>query len=257
MTPKPQSLPLETPDTTYDHWRALRQIDPEAFAKRRAEILDKEDLTDEDVNLLRFSIGDAAKSDNVDKAIETGKWLVLLQSRGYLPTRESYTGLRHTYSHCQKLMQLASETPRMSQLIGKKRPNSAMACYTLIAYDSRTGLYNISDDLFAEIISKDWFGTDTSTDRLTEWIRRYKRKEFKLATGTVPAHFLDTVTGGDAFELISQIPDNSLDAIITSPPFGDQRSAYYPSLAPPETFHLRWAEFMRLVYPKLKTQVRC
>lgn len=49
---------------------------------------------------------------------------------------------------------------------------------------------------------------------------------------------LDTITEGDCFTTIKTLPDNSIDLIITSPPYADKRKRFYDSVHP--NIYVEW-----------------
>jgi len=253
MASPTQSPPRDSP--YYQRLRAKR-VDPVALTERKTRILDREGVLDQEaltgdyIKTLRSNIAASAKSDRIGKARQVGEWVSILKDAGQLETKADYADLEHSYSHLQKCEQLAL-APRMEELLAQKHPKSAMACYMLIAYDSRTMLYNHDREVFDAIRSKPWFDAEVTPGQIETAIWKYKRKEFDIATGTVPENFLDTVTGGDCFELTGQLPDNSIDGVITSPPYGIQRKDQYPSVRT-DKYHLWFAEYMRILKPKMK-----
>lgn len=57
---------------------------------------------------------------------------------------------------------------------------------------------------------------------------------------------------GDSRVIIPEIPDNSIDLVLTSPPYADARDFAYQSCSPKE-FPFWLLQFVRLTIPKLKT----
>ncbi|MFZ2486736.1 MAG: site-specific DNA-methyltransferase [Anaerolineae bacterium] len=64
--------------------------------------------------------------------------------------------------------------------------------------------------------------------------------------------YLDTILLGDCEALLKEIPDNSIDLILTSPPYADQRKSTYGGISPDQ--YVDWflpksAEFLRVLKP--------
>jgi DNA methylase len=68
-----------------------------------------------------------------------------------------------------------------------------------------------------------------------------------------PAYFTDLGAAfcGDSLELLNQLPDESINLVLTSPPFALQREKEYGNKDAAD--YVEWlAEFAKLVYQKLK-----
>jgi len=64
--------------------------------------------------------------------------------------------------------------------------------------------------------------------------------------------WLDQIICGDCLEVLRQLPDESIDLIVTSPPYADQRSSTYGGIKPDAYvawFLPRSAEFLRVLKP--------
>lgn len=64
--------------------------------------------------------------------------------------------------------------------------------------------------------------------------------------------FLDSVLHGDCLTVLKSVPDNSVDLIVTSPPYADQRKDIYDSIHPDK--YVKWFmpradEFYRVLKP--------
>src|SRR3989338_8141587 len=58
---------------------------------------------------------------------------------------------------------------------------------------------------------------------------------------------------GDCFDALKNLPDNSIDLIITSPPYADQRKSTYGGISPEK--YVEWflpiaGELLRVLHPK-------
>lgn len=62
---------------------------------------------------------------------------------------------------------------------------------------------------------------------------------------------LNTVTQGNCRDLIPQLPDDSVDVVVTSPPYAEQRKKQYPGV-PAEEYPTFTVDWMDRVIPKLK-----
>ncbi len=68
-------------------------------------------------------------------------------------------------------------------------------------------------------------------------------------TKTLP---YNSIICGDCLEVLSTLPDNSVDLIVTSPPYADSRKKVYGGIVPkkyPEWFYPRSKEFLRVLKP--------
>lgn len=80
--------------------------------------------------------------------------------------------------------------------------------------------------------------------------------ELGLASNSIisdsPTDFYDQIYCGDCEEILSQIPDNSIDLIVTSPPYADQRKSTYGGISPDK--YVNWwmpkaNQFLRVLKP--------
>lgn len=67
-----------------------------------------------------------------------------------------------------------------------------------------------------------------------------------------PTDFYDQIYCGDCEEILSQLPDNSIDLIVTSPPYADQRKSTYGGISPDK--YVSWwmpkaDQFLRVLKP--------
>ena len=58
---------------------------------------------------------------------------------------------------------------------------------------------------------------------------------------------------GDCLDVLKNLPDNSIDLIVTSPPYADQRKSTYGGISPDK--YVEWflpmtAELLRVLHPK-------
>jgi len=80
--------------------------------------------------------------------------------------------------------------------------------------------------------------------------------ELGLASNSIisdsPMDFYDQIYCGDCEEILSQLPDNSIDLIVTSPPYADQRKSTYGGISPDK--YVSWwmpkaNQFLRVLKP--------
>ncbi len=63
---------------------------------------------------------------------------------------------------------------------------------------------------------------------------------------------IDTIIQGDCGDVLKTFPDNSIDLIVTSPPYADSRKSTYGGIHPDqyaEWFLPRSSEFLRVLKP--------
>jgi len=63
---------------------------------------------------------------------------------------------------------------------------------------------------------------------------------------------LNSITNGNCRDLILRLPDDSVDVVVTSPPYAEQRKKQYPGV-PAEEYPTFTVDWMDRVIPKLKT----
>jgi DNA modification methylase len=64
--------------------------------------------------------------------------------------------------------------------------------------------------------------------------------------------FLNRIVQGDCLKLIPQLEDESIAAVITSPPYASQRDKFYQGVRQPD-YPAWWCTVMETIRPKLKT----
>jgi len=65
------------------------------------------------------------------------------------------------------------------------------------------------------------------------------------------ADFQDRIIKGDSADVLSQLPDDSIDLIVTSPPYADQRKSTYGGI-PPDEYVEWWLPRSKVFLQKLK-----
>jgi DNA modification methylase len=65
------------------------------------------------------------------------------------------------------------------------------------------------------------------------------------------ADFQDRIINGDCADVLSQLPDDSIDLIVTSPPYADQRKSTYGGI-PPDEYVEWWLPRSKVFLQKLK-----
>jgi site-specific DNA-methyltransferase (adenine-specific) len=73
-----------------------------------------------------------------------------------------------------------------------------------------------------------------------------------MITRGISLDFLDKILYGDCLDILKSVPDNSVDLIVTSPPYADQRKEVYDSIHPDkyvQWFIPRAYEFHRVLKP--------
>ena len=65
------------------------------------------------------------------------------------------------------------------------------------------------------------------------------------------SNFEDRIINGDCEEVLSKLPDNCIDLIVTSPPYADQRKSTYGGI-PPDEYVKWWLPKSKLFLQKLK-----
>jgi len=118
-------------------------------------------------------------------------------------------------------------------------------------------------DLFAAMKASPSVNDElVSEDQIKHFIRAYRIKTFKSEQKEQPKRMAKPTTKpeGDLFNVVTwcnalyameRIPDNSIDLVLTSPPYAEQRNGFYPGI--PARFYPTWfTQFMTAFYPKLK-----
>jgi len=65
------------------------------------------------------------------------------------------------------------------------------------------------------------------------------------------ADFQDRIINGDCADVLSQLPNDSIDLIVTSPPYADQRKSTYGGI-PPDEYVEWWLPRSKVFLQKLK-----
>jgi site-specific DNA-methyltransferase (adenine-specific) len=85
------------------------------------------------------------------------------------------------------------------------------------------------------------------------WKRLLRRNSKPALLVLTPDKLLNQIVCCDCFELISQLADNSIQAVITSPPYANQRDGFYEGIS--EEDYPEWfAAFMTALRPKMKVR---
>jgi hypothetical protein len=152
------------------------------------------------------------------------------------------------------------------------------ACDELVRYDGREGRYDpnheiteyryaVSDRIFEELIKRNHegfaqIGYDTTRRKVLEAIAAMKTRRIippkentSIGVSTIierphKCTFLNQVICGDCIPLIKQLDDKSIGAVVTSPPYAEQRQGHYQGV--PENKYAEWfCGLMTAVRPKL------
>lgn len=117
-------------------------------------------------------------------------------------------------------------------------------------------LLQLSDRTFEAMLAADGIHYDTTIND----IRTFRKSRLAPSYSLPPVNqvqyrptdiaFLNQVVHGDCFELIPQLTDDSISAVITSPPYAQQRDQY--DGIPNTEYPQRMADLMTAIYPKLK-----
>lgn len=94
---------------------------------------------------------------------------------------------------------------------------------------------------------------DSRPTRVTCWEQLEKIQGARVQqvneTGVIKPN---SIVCGKAHDLVQRLPDKSVNLVITSPPYAEQRKNYYDGV--PESEYPYWfADLMKRLYPKLKT----
>jgi len=140
------------------------------------------------------------------------------------------------------------------------------ATYELVKRDMRHPElpYVVPDRIFEEVFRRregDGFalvGYDSTVRNVLDAIALVKRRLYKSTreekqsvTAKPTPSWTNQIVCGDCLEVIPTLPDLSLGAVITSPPYADQMKNHYPGK--PALEYVEWfCKIMTAIYPKLK-----
>src|SRR3989344_99326 len=89
--------------------------------------------------------------------------------------------------------------------------------------------------------------------KLGKNLKRIRIEKIDLFNAKTKAKLKADVILGDCLDVLKNLPDNSIDLIVTSPPYADQRKSTYGGISPDK--YVEWflpmtAELLRVLHPK-------
>ena len=196
----------------------------------------------------------AARPDSLEHDLLQGERLNILRGMYSLPEIEEKTGISQTAAYVK--MRLAREIPPMKDS-GWVLPKHSTQANMILELTKK------NQELFAAIKADPLVNNeDVSKQQILDFVKRFKYRKFVAAQKEQPEQktlvlghgnhpVLNRFVCGDSLDLIGQLPDNSIDAVITSPPYGMQMGLQYPGIR--EKDYPRWTvAWLNAVYRKLK-----
>jgi DNA modification methylase len=189
-------------------------------------------------------------SDSLESAIERGHLLKELNLKWH-----EYEAKRVGVSHqtAYKLMALVDHE-RMRRDDWAK-PRQWTACYELLC---------ANENIFEAMLKRGLIGYNTTARQIREFAKAFRRKFAPVVPSTElicpvkrgaktgdNSKCLNRIVQGDCLLLIPQLEDESITAMITSPPYASQRDKFYQGV-PEEDYPAWWCSIMDAVRPKLR-----
>jgi site-specific DNA-methyltransferase (adenine-specific) len=180
-------------------------------------------------------------ADTLETAIERGRILKHLDLAWH-EYESRKIGI--TWRTAYRLMALVDH-PRMMRT-DWERPARWTVCYELL---------QMSDRLFDSMLEAGFINYHTTRRQVRDFVRLYQRRTWRRNISTISrvdthTSFANQVLCGDCLDLIPALPDRSVAAVVTSPPYADQRDEYYQGVA--ESDYPEWFNgVMTALRPKM------
>lgn len=212
------------------------------------------DLTPEEREELKRDIR-TSESSSLDGAVDQGERLLRLNPKpSEMTPQEIGMGPATAYAK----MRLYRESRDPESKMNDPRwnlPSMWAPCSMIIeATNKKPDLFEAmlaSSSVNHKLVSEDQIKRFIRSFNITKFISEQKEQpKVRLATNQECALF-NVVTCGDALTLTERIPDSSVDLLLTSPPYVEQRKLFYPGIKA-EVYPDWFLRFMSAVWPKLK-----
>jgi site-specific DNA-methyltransferase (adenine-specific) len=180
-------------------------------------------------------------ADTLETAIERGKILKCLDLKWH-EYESRKIGI--TWRTAYRLMELVDH-PRMDRSDWEK-PARWTVCYELLT---------INDRLFDSMCDAGFVGYHTTRRQIRDFIRLHRRiprpPTPKIGHGRGrDVGVVNQILCGDCVDLIPRLPDETIHAVVTSPPYAEQRDGYYEGIS--ESDYPEWFNaVMSALRPKL------
>lgn len=184
-------------------------------------------------------------ADSLEAAIERGYLLKQLKLKWH-----EYEAKRvgMSYQTAYKLMTLVDhERMRRDDWI---KPGQWTACYELLCANEK---------VFEAMLKRGLIGYHTTARQVRAFAKAFRHQYAPVPAKVVQMpverrsndHFLNRIVQGDCLKLIPQLEDESIAAVITSPPYASQRDRFYQGV-PEEKYPAWWCKIMEVIRPKLR-----
>jgi len=185
-------------------------------------------------------------ADSLEAAIERGYLLKELKLKWH-EYEAKRVGI--SYQTAYKLMTLVDHE-RMRRDDWTK-PGQWTACYELLC---------ANENVFEAMLKRGLIGYHTTARQVRAFAKAFRRQYAPALAEVVQMpverrsneQFLNRIVQGDCLKLIPQLEDESIAAVITSPPYASQRDKFYQGV-PEEKYPAWWCKIMEVIRPKLKT----
>jgi len=175
-----------------------------------------------DENLLIARVRELS-ADTLDTAIERGRILKVLNLK-WTDYETKHVGI--TFHTGYRLITLVDH-PRMQDETWQK-PAHWYTCYLLLT---------LSDQIFSSMVAEGHVNYHTTQRQVKDYVRLYRQRHMSSTSVEPPklappkGKWVNQVVCGDALNLIAQLDDNSINAVITSPPYAEQRKQQYGGIS--------------------------
>jgi DNA modification methylase len=184
-------------------------------------------------------------ADSLEAAMERGHLLKQLNLKWH-EYEAKRVGL--SYQTAYKLMTLVDHE-RMRRDDWKK-PGQWTACYELLC---------ANENVFEAMLKRGLIGYHTTARQVRAFAKAFRRQYAPAPAQVVQMpverrsndQFLNRIVQGDCLKLIPQLGDESIAAVITSPPYASQRAKFYHGV-PEDEYPAWWCKIMEVIRPKLK-----
>ena len=184
-------------------------------------------------------------ADSLESAIERGYLLKQLNLKWH-EYEAKRVGI--SYQTAYKLMNLVDhERMRRDDWI---KPGQWTACYELLC---------ANEAVFEAMRKRGLIGYHTTARQVRAFARAFRQQYAPPQAEVVQNpvewrsndQFLNRIVQGDCLKLIPQLGDESIAAVITSPPYASQRDDFYHGV-PEEKYPAWWCKIMEAIRPKLR-----
>lgn len=178
-------------------------------------------------------------SDSLEGAIERG---CILKTLNLAKHEYESKKIGISFSTGYRLIALVDH-PRMQG--DWQKPALWTVCYELL---------QVSDKLFDAMLAAGFVGYHTTRRQVRDYVRTWKRRRVSAIPTAdeidTSMSFHDQVLCGDCIDLISSLPDKSINAVVTSPPYAEQRKGQYEGVSE-ENYPEWFTQMMDALQPKL------